>query len=93
MGPSLAQWFVLSLAIGACAAYVAGMVLAPGADGTTVLRLTSTAAFLGYALSSVQDSIWKGVPWGVSVKYVFDGLLYALATGAVFAWLWPAAVA
>ncbi len=92
MGPSLAQWFVLSLVIGICAAYVAGMVLGPGADGTSVLRLTSTAAFLGYGFSSVQDSIWKGVPWSVSLKFVFDGLLYALATGAVFAWMWPAAV-
>ena len=91
MGPSLAQWFVLSLFISACAGYVAGMVLGPGADTTTVFRLTATAALLGYACSTLQDSIWKAVPWSTSAKFVFDGLLYALATGGTFAWMWPAA--
>ena len=91
IGRSLGQWFVLSLFVSACAAYLAGMVLGPGADTKTIFRLTSTAALLGYGLSHLQDSIWKGVGWGISVKFVFDGLLYALATGAVFAWMWPAA--
>lgn len=91
IGRSLAQWFVLSLFVSASAAYLAGMVLGPGADTKTIFRLTSTAALLGYGLSSVQDSIWKGVSWGISVKFVFDGVLYALSTGAVFAWMWPAA--
>jgi hypothetical protein len=91
MGKALTQWFVLSLVISTCAAYLAGMVLGPGADATTVFRLTSTAALLGYALSHVQDSIWKGLSWGITAKFTFDGLLYALATGAAFAWLWPEA--
>jgi len=90
MGKSLTQWFVLSLVVSACAAYLAGMVLPGGADLQLVFRITSTAALLGYGLSHVQDSIWKGVRWGISVKFVFDGVLYALATGGVFAWLWPA---
>jgi len=58
---------------------------------TTSIALCA-AAFLGYALWSVNDSIWKGVAWSTTLKFVLDGLLYALATGAVFAWLWPAAV-
>ena len=91
MGKSLTQWFVLSLVISACAGYLAGMVLGPGADGQTIFRLTSTAALLGYGLSHAQDSIWKGVAWGISAKFLVDGLAYALATGAAFAWLWPAA--
>ncbi len=91
IGKSLAQWFVLSLGIGACAGYSAGIVLGPGADAMTVFRLTSTAALLGYSFSHVQDSIWKGLSWGISAKFVFDGLLYALATGATFAWMWPGA--
>lgn len=93
MGKALTQWFLLSLVISACAGYVAGMVLGPGGDAQTVFRLTSTAALLGYALSHAQDSIWKGVSWGISAKFFFDGLLYALATGAAFAWLWPGAAA
>jgi hypothetical protein len=91
MGKSLGQWFALSLVISACAAYVAGLTLAPGADGMLVFRVTSAAALLGYALSHVSDSIWKGLAWSVSLKFFGDGIAYALATGAAFAWLWPAA--
>ena len=47
------------------------------------------AAILGYAFSSVDESIWKGLSWNVTAKFVFDGVLYGLATGAAFAWLWP----
>ena len=91
MGKALGQWFALSLMISAIAGYAAGIVLPAGADGMTVFRLTSTAALLGYAFAHAQDSIWKGVSWGISAKFFFDGLLYALATGGTFAWLWPAA--
>lgn len=91
MGKSLFQWFLLSLAISAGAGYVAGIGLAPGAAGMTVFRLTATVALFAYAGSAVTDSIWKGVPWCTAAKFVFDGVLYSLATGAVFAWLWPSA--
>jgi hypothetical protein len=57
----------------------------------TVFRLTATVAFLAHGTTGVCDAIWKGVSWGIAGKFVFDGLLYGLATGAVFAWMWPAA--
>lgn len=91
MGASLAQWFALSLVISVVIAYLAGLALAPGAAGKDVFRFVATAGFLGWSLMPVTDSIWKGMPWSVSLKFAFDGLLYALATGAVFAWRWPAA--
>ena len=86
---SLAQWFVLSLVVSACAAYVAGLAFAPGTDGMLVFRVTSTAALLGYALTHAQDSIWKGLAWSTTARFVFDGFVYACVTGATFAWLWP----
>lgn len=89
MGPALIQWFVYSLVISLVVGYLASMAFAPGAEG--VFRFTATAAFLGYGFGSVSESIWKGLPWGVSMKFVFDGLLYGLATGAAFHWMWPAA--
>jgi hypothetical protein len=93
MGKSLALWFLLSLAISACAAYVAGLGLAPSTDPKLVFRVTSTAALLGYAVTHVTDSIWKGLSWSITAKFFFDGLVYALVTGATFAWMWPAAAA
>jgi len=91
IGKALGQWFVLTLVIGACVAYVAGLGLARGAEAMLVFRSTSAAALIGYGASPVMESIWKAVPWSTTAKFLFDGVLYALATGATFAWLWPAA--
>lgn len=91
MGASLLQWFVFCLVVGTFVAYVAGLAIAPGAAGMHVFRVTSAMALLGFAFSSVCDSIWKGVQWSTTAKFFFDGIVYALVTGATFAWLWPAA--
>ena len=93
LGKSLLQWFVLSLAVSACAAYVAGLGLAAGTDPVLVFRVTSAASLLGYAVTHVTDSIWKGLAWSVTAKFFVDGLVYALVTGGTFAWLWPAGAA
>lgn len=90
IGKSLGQWFAFCILVGVVVAYVAGLVLGPGADGMKVFRVTATIGLLGYGVSHVTDSIWKGVSWTITAKFLFDGLLYGLATGAIFAWLWPA---
>lgn len=93
MGKHLLQWFVLSIAISVVVAYVASIGIQRGDPGGDVFRLSATVAFAAYGLSNVTDSIWKGVRWGITVKFLFDGLLYGLATAACFSWLWPAAAA
>lgn len=91
IGKSLVQWFGYSIVVGIFVAYVASLLLEPGADSMLVFRATGAVAWLGYGVYALNDSIWKGVSWRVSSKFVFDGLLYGLATGAAFAWLWPGA--
>jgi hypothetical protein len=91
IGKSLVQWFVYSLVIALFAGYVGTLALTRGAGYDQVFRLTGTVAILGYAFSNVCDSIWKGVSWGTTAKYVFDGLIYGLLTAGTFGWLWPAA--
>ena len=90
MGKHLALWFVFCLVIGIFAAYLAGRLLAPGADYLTVFRVTGTVAFLGHGVGKLTDSIWMGVEWSSTLKHTFDGLVYALLTAGVFGWLWPA---
>ncbi len=90
IGKSLIQWFLLSLVIGVFTAYVCALTLQKGAEFGLVLRIASTLAILGYAFSSIQDSIWKGLSWSISLKFFIDGVVYGLTTGACFAWLWPA---
>lgn len=91
MGRSLLQWFLYSILIGVLVAYVTGLALPHGAGFRPVFRLAGATAVLGYGFSSFSDSIWKGVAWSTTFKFLFDGVLYGLATGAVLAWLWPAA--
>ncbi len=87
MGKSLLHWFLYSILIGVVVAYLCTIGLPKGS--ADVFRFTATAAFLAYGIAAMHDSIWKGIAWGVTAKFIFDGLLYALATGAVFAWLYP----
>jgi hypothetical protein len=89
MGASLAQWFVYSVLVGAVAAYVAGRAVGPGAPYLSVFRFAGTAAFAGYALAHIQNSIWGKRAWGTTVKHLIDGLVYALLTAGTFGWLWP----
>lgn len=89
IGRALLQWFVYTLWISFFVAYLASVTLPHDLPFASVFRFAGAAATLGYAFGSISNSIWKGVPWGTSVKFAFDGLLYGLATGAVFAWLWP----
>ncbi len=91
LGVHLVQWFALSFLISFIAAYVARHTLSFAADGLTVMRITGTVAFAGYALGYVQDSIWKGIPWANSVRGMIDASVYAFATGIVFRLLWPSA--
>jgi hypothetical protein len=89
MGKFLGMWFVYCLLVGLFVAYLLGIVLAAGTEAMRVFRVATTAAFLAYCLPYYVESVWHAHPWGVTLKNMFGGLLYALAAGAVFAWLWP----
>lgn len=89
MGKNLVQWFIYSGVVGVFAAYIAGRALGPGAAFGEVVRFAGTTAFAGYALAHWQHAIWYQRPWSTTLKETFDGLLYGVATGLVFGWLWP----
>jgi hypothetical protein len=89
IGKFLAQWFIYCLVVGCFTAYLTGRTRPPGAHYLSVFRVAGTAAFMGYALAQIQDSIWKGQTWGVTSKHVLDGFIYGLLTAGTFGWLWP----
>ena len=89
IGKSLLQWILYSFFVSLVCAYVAGLTVAPGADFTTVLRVCGTIAFATYGIGAIPESIWKGIRWGITGKFVFEGLVYGIATGAIFASMWP----
>lgn len=91
MGKSLLAWFVFCLLVATFVAYVAWFAFLGEANPhyLKVFQITGTAAILGYVFGHAHESMWKGVRWRVSVKYMFDGLVYALVTAGTFGWLWP----
>ena len=89
MGKHLSIWFAFCLLVGIFAAYVAGRTLGSGAHYLTVFRVVGTTAFMAYGFGEITDSVWKGQPWGNTVRAMFDGLVYALITAGTFGWLWP----
>jgi hypothetical protein len=89
MGPQLAQWFAFSIVIGIFAGYIAGRALSPGAEYADVFRFVGAAAFGAYSFALWQYSIWFHRSWSTTLKFSFDGLIYAVITAGVFGWLWP----
>jgi hypothetical protein len=89
MGKFLGQWFLYCVVVSIFTACLTGRTLMPGTPYLEVFRVAATTAFLGYSLAQLQNSIWRGVTWGVTLKHVLDGLVYGLLTAGTFAWLWP----
>lgn len=89
MGASLGQWFALCLAVSLFAGYLAAATLAAGSDAAQVFQVTATAAFMAFGFGALPAGIWWGQPWPSVAKHVVDGAIYAVITGALFAWLWP----
>lgn len=89
MGKSLLMWFLFSILISIFAAYVGSLGLSPAAEYLQVFRITGTVAVLGYGVNQTHNSIWKGLPWSITIKFIIDGIIYGLVTAATFAWLWP----
>ena len=89
LGKKLVSWFLYSILVGLFTAYTAGLALEPGAYYMQVFRFTGTAAFGGYALALMQNSIWYGRNWSTTLKSMADGFVYPLVTAGIFGWLWP----
>ncbi len=85
----LVMWFIYCLIIGLFVAYLTGRTVPLTANYLAVFRVAGTAAFLAYGLGHLSNGIWKGQPWGMTIKEVIDGLVYGLLTAGTFGWLWP----
>ena len=88
-GRMMGEWFVYSLLVAVLVAYVTGRTRAAGAPASEVFRVSSTVAFCCYTVALWQGWIWWGKSTRITLTYSVDGAVYALVTGATFAWLWP----
>ena len=89
MGSFLGCWFLYLLFVSFAVAYVCGQTLPGGAPFLYVFKIAAVVAFAAYSFAQIPNAIWWGRPWKSAFKEVADGAVYALLTGATFAWLWP----
>ena len=89
MGKALGSWFVFCLLVSFFVAYITGLACPAGTHYGQVFQVAGSVAILGYAFSNVTNSIWKSVAWGTTLRFVVDGMIYALVTAGTFGWLWP----
>jgi hypothetical protein len=85
----LVQWFFFCLIVGFLTAYLTGRTVPAGEPYLRVFQVAGTAAFMAYGLGNLVNSVWKGQPWGNTIKEVIDGLIFGLLTAGTFGWLWP----
>lgn len=86
IGRTLAFFFVAAFVIG----YLASLGLPRGASFLDVFQFVTTAGVLAHCFAKFPHVFW--FPQRVAMSLV-DGVAYALATGLIFALLWPAATA
>jgi len=89
MNRNLIQWFLFLIVVAGFVALVTCRTLPIGTPYLRVFKVAGTVAFVGYFLAQCQQSIWYRRPWGVTLKYAFDGVIYAMLTAGTFGWLWP----
>ncbi len=89
MAKNLVLWFIYTLIVSFFAAYIGGRALPAGTNYLHVFQIVGAAAFVGYSLALLQMSIWYRRAWSLTIKALFDGLIYGLLTAGTFGWLWP----
>ncbi|HEY5641405.1 MAG TPA: hypothetical protein VIS31_00890 [Woeseiaceae bacterium] len=87
MRGKLAMMFVYNLLVAVFCAYFVSRTLSAGAEYLSVFRVAGTVAFLSYSVAYIQESIWFGRSWSLTLKTFADGLIYALLAGGIFGWL------
>ena len=90
MGNNMLKTVIFFVVVSFAIAYLAAMVIPPTLDRPFVFRFVGTAGIIAYASANVLNGIWFGRKIFADI---IDGIAYGLITGAIFAWLWPAAVA
>jgi hypothetical protein len=91
MGRNMLLSFIFYLIVGVFVAYLATLGVQPGSEFMHVFRFAGAAGIMAYTLAQIPHQIWFGTPLRNVIACLADGIAYGLITGAIFAWLWPAA--
>lgn len=88
-GRNLGLVFVFYVVVSIFVAYLASVVLPPGAEYLKVFQVCGTAAILGYAFGGIPGDIFTGRKARTTLNTIVDGVAYGLLTAGTFAGFWP----
>lgn len=91
MGRLMSAWLLFMVVVAVFVAYVVGHGNGPGTDAWRIFRVTSAMAWIVFGGAAIPGFVWDGKPGSYAAKAIVDALFFALAMGAVFAWMWPKA--
>ncbi len=89
MGAALPKWVGYLLLVSVAIAFLVGHFVPKGGNVHAVFHQAAAAAAIVYGGEPITGWIWEGKPGSFVFKSVIDGLIYAVVTAALFAWLWP----
>ena len=88
---ALAATLAWNLASSALIGLVAAWTLPRGADPGRVMAVASVVGLLTYSCAGFSNLVWFQARPSAKLMHVVDGFVQGLATGAVFAAMWPGA--
>jgi hypothetical protein len=89
MGLTMGEWFVYLLVVNCLVALVALPAVHSATEQGRIMHFVGLASFLAYVVALWQMSIWFRRAWRTTIWLTVDGLIYGIATGLIFCWLWP----
>jgi len=89
LGKSLLGWFVYLVLVGVFVAYISWEAVGADARYLRVFQIAGATALLPYGIGHFHNTIWKGENIGTTMKFLIDGLVYALITAGTFGAFWP----
>lgn len=89
MAGKMGATFIVYLVISILIAYLASVALPKSAASAKVFQVVTTAGILAYSFAGIPNAIWFGAYKRTIAASIFDGLVFGVITGALFAWRWP----
>lgn len=89
MGDKMVGTFIVHLVVSVLIAYLTRIALPGAAPFTKVFQVAATAGILAYSFSFIPSALWFGAYRRTIIASVFDGVVFGLVIGAIFAWRWP----
>ena len=90
MGKAMGGWFVYLVVVNVIIALVGAAGFHTGQNHSVLLHQALLTGFAAYGLALCQMRIWYRRSLSLTLKALFDAVIYSAISAGIFVWLWPA---